>query len=389
MSQPMYRALAGIILAGRALVCPAAAAPTAFPLPQPLTPETSDVAKLSHMPAHWLLVQTLPSGMTIFDADHGRILAGLPTDFAANTAIAPDLKHFYVAETIWTRRTRGERQDILTTYDAETLDLLNETALPPRALTVYKAQDFALSASGQRAFVANLTPATSVTIVDMGGAAPPKKIDTPGCSLIFPFQDAGFASLCGNGSLLTVSLNGAAPTLTHKPFFDAARDPVFESSLVDAATGHAAFITFTGKVFPATLGTTPEIGAPWSLQEAAGQPAAGSGVQELAWRPGGYQVAAWHKASGRLCVLMHPGTFWTQKQAGTEVWVFDMAAKKLLRRIQLKIPAKGVAISQDAAPLLYTTNGEGDLAVINPDTGEEARTAKFDGGGPLLIVAGQ
>jgi methylamine dehydrogenase heavy chain len=377
------------LLATAAVLGLAAASP-AFPPPPALEPETSDVAKLSHLPAHWLLVQTLPSGMTIFDADHGKILAGLPSDFAANTVIAPDLKHFYVAETIWTRRTRGDRQDMLTTYDAETLDLVHETALPPRALTVFKPQDLALSASGRLAYVFNLAPATSVTVVDMAGNTPPRKIDTPGCGLIFPFQDAGFASLCGDGSLLTVVLNGAAvPKLTHQPLFDAAHDPVFESSLVDAATGHAAFISFTGKVFPVTLGPAPVIGAPWSLQAAAGQPQAGVGVQELAWRPGGYQVAAWHKASGRLFVLMHPGTFWTQKQAGTEVWVFDMAAKQLLRRIPLKIPAKGVAISQDASPLLYTTNGDGDLAVINPDTGEEVKTAKFDGGGPLLIVAGQ
>jgi methylamine dehydrogenase heavy chain len=328
--------------------------------------------------------------MTLFDADHGRILAGLPMDFAANAAIAPDQKHIYVAETMWSKGTRGTRQDMLTTYDAASFDVVGEIALPPRALTVFKAQDLALSATGRIAYVFNLTPAMSVTVVDLPTGRVAEKIDTPGCGLIYPWGDGGFSSFCGDGSLLTVALKpGEAPAVAHsKPFFDAAADPVFESSLVDAKTGKALFITFTGKVVPATLGAAPAIDAPWSLQEAAGQKAAGTGVQELAWRPGGYQVAAWHKPSGRLFVLMHPGNYWTQKVAGTEVWVFDTAAHKLLRRIVLKLPAKGIAVSQDAAPLLYATTSEGDLAVIDANTGEETKTAKFDGGGPLLIAAG-
>jgi len=359
--------------------------------PPVLQAETSDVAKLPPLGAHWLLVQTLPSGMTLFDADHGKILAGLPEDFSDNTAIAPDQKHFYVAQTLWSKGTRGTREDMLLSYDAATMDVVHETTLPPRALLVFKAQGMALSASGKRAYVFNLTPATSVTVVNLAAESAPQKIDIPGCGLVFPWQDGGFSSLCGDGSLLTVVVpENGAPRLSHgKPFFDAAADPVYESSLVDVASGKALFITFTGKVFPITLGASPVIGAPWSLQEAAGQKAAGTGVQDLAWRPGGYQVAAWHKASGRLFVLMHAGTFWTQKVPGTEVWVFDMAARKLIRRINLKVPAKGIAVSQDSSPLLYTTDADGNLAVIQADTGEELKTAKFDGGGPLLIATGQ
>ena len=356
----------------------------------PLSPETSDVAKLAPLAAHWVFVETAPSGFTLVDADHGKILAAVPMEFADNLAIAPDRKHIYVAETMWTERTRGVRQDLLTTYDAGTLDILHETKIPPRALAVFKAQDLALSASGRTAFVFNLAPATSVTVVDVASGAVTGHIDTPGCALVYPWKDGGFSSLCGNGTLLNVALAAhAAPVVTHtKPFFAAATDPVFEASLVDPATAQAVFISFTGKVIPVVLGPQPQIGATWSLQEAAGQKAAGTGVQELAWRPGGYQVASWHKASGRLFVLMHPGTFWTQKEPGTEVWVFSMATKKLIRRIPLKVPAKGIAVSQDAAPLLYAASGHGDLAVIKADTGEELRSVSLAGRGPLLIAPG-
>lgn len=362
----------------------------AAPAPPPLQAETSDVAKLAKFGAHWVFVETLPAGMTLLDADSGKILAGVPMNFDANLVIAPDHGHIYVTETLWSEHTRGTREDLFTTYDASTLDIVHEAPLPPRALTVFKAQDLALSASGRTAYVFNLTPATSVSVVDVASGHVLQKIDTPGCGLIYPWQDGGFSSLCGNGTLLNIALPASgAPTVTHSAaFFNAKADPVYESSLVDVVSGHALFITFTGKVFPVTLGPAPVIGTPWSLQEAAGQKAATTGVQELAWRPGGYQVASWHKASGRLFVLMHPGTYWTQKTPGSEVWVFDMAKHTLLRRIPLKNPAKGIAVSQDAAPLLYATTAEGELAVINADTGEEVRSVKLNGGGPLLVVAG-
>ena len=38
-----------------------------------------------------------------------------------------------------------------------------------------------------------------------------------------------------------------------KPFFDANKDPIYEDSFVDRATGKALFLSYTGLVYPATL----------------------------------------------------------------------------------------------------------------------------------------
>ena len=132
---------------------------------------------------------------------------------------------------------------------------------------------------------------------------------------------------------------------------------------------------------------------PWSIQQAAGFAPAGTGVQELAWRPGGGQPAAYHKASGRLFVLMHMGTYWTHKQGGTEVWVLDTNTRKLLKRIPLQpIPTSGLAderppfygtigVSQDAEkPLIYLVNDEGGGDVVmDAGTGEILRKVEFAG----------
>lgn len=375
------------LLLSAGVVCAMATAASAAP--PILQAEKSDTATLAPIGPHWVLVQTEPGSMTIYDGDKGAIVGSVPvSDFLGNVAVAPDLKHFYVAETMWSEATHGTRIDLLEAYDEHTLNLEREVSLPPRALTVFKAENFTLSADGRSAYIFNLRPATSVTVVDLAAGKVQQSIDTPGCGLTYPWRQGGFSSLCGDGSLLDVALGkDGKPAISHtKPFFDANEDPVFESSIDDVKSGQALFISYTGKVYPAQLGAGSKIGTPWSLQTAAGQPAATTGVQSLAWRPGGVQVAGYHRPSHELYVLMHTGTHWTQKVPGSEVWVFDAVKHTLLRRIVLDKPAKGIAVSQDAAPQLYAVSGAGDLDVIDARTGKSLKTAKFDGGGPLVIA---
>ncbi len=182
---------------------------------------------------------------------------------------------------------------------------------------------------------------------------------------------------------MQVPESGEAKAVFSKPFFDANGDPLFESSVVDKSSGAAWFLTFTGKVFPAQLaGGPPVIGKPWSISEAAGFPQAGTGVQELAWRPGGGgRILALHRATKRLFVLMHPGNYWTHKEAGTEIWVLDAARQTLLRRIRLESPARSIVVSQDASPLLFAVADAegGGLAVIDASTGETLRKRMLPG----------
>jgi methylamine dehydrogenase heavy chain len=372
--------LAAIGLAGAPVRSVAAAPPV-------LQAEQSDVATLPPIAPHWVLPPTARTAYTLYDADAGRILGTIPASVEGNIALSPDRRTVYVADTIWSRGDHGTRQDLLQEYDARTLALRREITLPPRALAVYQSRDFALSADGHWAYAFNMSPATSVTIVDLPHATVARTVDIPGCALIFPWRSGGFSSLCGDGSLTNVGYDGGAqPTVTHtSPFFDANTDPIFEQGLVDRATGHALFISYSGKVYAATLGQAPVIAAPWSIQQAAGQTVAGTGVQDLAWRPGGSQPFAWNRASGHLFVLMHTGTYWTHKNAGTEVWELDPVRHALVRRIDLPAPARGIAVSADAAPLLYASAEDGAMAVIDAHTGALRRTIEAQAG-PMLLA---
>jgi len=377
---------------GLAVACMVAAAP---PTPAgAVDPEVSDVATLPPNPPHRFFTTGFrDQAFNIFDADSGKMEGSIPAGYVANLAIAPDDSQFYVAETYWHHGARGQRDDLVSVYDAKTLNLVKEIVLPGRALAS-KLQNFDISADGSKAYVYIMHPAASVVWVDLKKQEVGGTIEVPGCALVFPWGNSGFSSLCGDGSLANVTIPASGPAkVTHtKPFFDPNKDPIYETSFVDRATGKAVFLSYTGLVYQAKLGPEITIEKPWSIQQAAGYAPAGTGVQELAWRPGGWQQAAYHKASGKLFVLMHVGNYWTHKWGGTEVWVLDTNTHKLVSRFPLQpVVSSGLGndrvpyyanmgVSQDAKPLLYLLSGEGNDVVMDATSGEIQRKIEFAGG---------
>jgi len=364
-----------------------------------VTTETSDVATLAPNPPHRFFTSGFrQQDFTIFDGDSGKMEGSIPAGYISNLAIAPDNSQFYVSETYWSHGARGKRDDLVSIYDAKTLNLVKEITLPGRAL-VMKKQNFDISVSGSRAYVYVMMPVSSVVWVDLKKQQVGGTVEIPGCALVFPWGEQGFSSLCGDGSLASVVIPASGPAkITHtKPFFDAANDPIYDNGFVDRATGKAIFISYTGLVYEAKLGADSTVSAPWSIQKAAGYAPAGTGAQELAWRPGGSQLAAYHKASGKLFVLMHPGNYWTHKHGGTEVWVLDTKTHALVSRFPLRaVPSSGlgndavpyfanIGVSQDAKPLLYLLNEEGNDEVLDAATGEQLRKIEFAGGNSVSV----
>jgi methylamine dehydrogenase heavy chain len=234
-----------------------------------------------------------------------------------------------------------------------------------------------LSPDGHYAYDYTFQPAPSVSVIDLKQRKLLTSVEIPGCGLVFPFGERGFASLCGDGSLAVADVDAKGQYSIHrsKRFFDMMSDPVFDESVADRGSGLALFITFDGWVHPVELGDQPRFDKPWSIEAAAGLSPATSEVGAITWRPGGQVEAAYQGSTGRLFVLMHEGHPWSSEQAGSQVWVLDVRQHRLLKRFDVPEAAVVVAVTQDAQPLLFALS-DSWLWVMSADSGAVLRATQ-------------
>lgn len=335
----------------------------------------------------------------LVDLDSGRTLGQLNGGFGVTVALFSATRgEIYVPETHYSRGSRGERVDVLTVYDAASLAPVAEVVLPPRrAINALPTANASLSDDERFAAVFNSVPGTSLSIVDLERRALSAEVSTPGCSLAYAAGPRRFALLCGDGSLLLVTLDAEGRELAKtrsRPFFDPDADPVTEKAV--RVGDEWLFVSFEGRVLPVDVsGGEARFGEPWSLLDDADR--AGS------WRIGGSQHLAIHAATRRLYSLVHQGGADTHKDPGSELWVYDLATRARVSRVTLRNPGLTflgepielggggrlwgwlldtvlgaaidfVAVTQDAEPLLVTASGfSGGLALYDARTGEFLR----------------
>jgi methylamine dehydrogenase heavy chain len=388
-------ALAAALAAGAGLAPARAELPVETPgrvetLPTPLGP-------------HWVwAADALMRRTALVDLESGRTLGFLDGDFGITAPVFGRRRpEIYLPETHYSRGSRGERTDVLTIYDAPSLAPVAEVVLPPgRAINPLPAANAALSDDERFVAVFNYTPSVSLSIVDVERRALASEVGLAGCSLAYPAGPRRFFSLCADGALLAITLDdeGREAGRWRSPkFFDPQADPVTEKAVRHGDTW--LFVSFEGLVHPVDVsGPTITFGEKWSLLDDADR--------ADGWRIGGQQHLAVHGATGRLYSLVHKGGPDTHKQAGSELWIYDLATRARVQRLALRspgftylgqpigfdwpwpfsripdwlvgrVPELGVGVievTQDARPLLVTGgNFSGALAVYDALSGEFLR----------------
>lgn len=274
-------------------------------------------------------------------------------------------KELYVAETFYSRGTRGERTDVLTVYDREKLTVVADLELPnqKRGMMVSNRYTLQLIDKDQFLLVFNFTPAASVSVIDIAKREILNEVQIPGCSLTYPTGVRGFSSLCSNGSLITVQFDSDGKVLTQSrlpTFFNVDQDPLFAKPVF--IDGTAYFPSFNGQMQPINLSSNePSIEPAWSLVSAS--------EAEQNWRPGGWQIASVSDA-GQIYILMHPdGVNGSHKGGGAEVWIFDPKTKKRVERFKLKEWGVSIEVTRGADPYLVVTNGDMQLDIYRASDG--------------------
>ncbi len=225
-----------------------------------------------------------------------------------------------------------------------------------------------------------MTPATSVTVIDIVDRNVLGEISLPGCALTYPTGQRGFSTLCGDGSLISYQIDeagGVASQNRIEPFNDIDNDAMFEEATI--INGVAFFPTFAGNVREINLtADTAALGELWPLVPAAER--AGN------WRPGGLQLTG-ADPNGRLYVLMHQdGREGSHKEGGSEVWVYDVATRSRVQRITLENWGITLELTQSDEPLLLVVNTEMNIDVYESATGNYLRTLQDLGQETILVM---
>jgi methylamine dehydrogenase heavy chain len=308
----------------------------------------------------------------------GQIGANYYANFLQST-VRPEL---YVAETFFSRGSRGARTDTITIYDTASLATTGEIVLPgaKRGLFLPQLNSFQFTDNERLALVFNFTPAASVSVVDLVARKLLSEIPIPGCSLIYPTGTRGFSSLCGNGAMLSIELTAdgkVARQSETKPFNNLDADPLFSAPA--KVGGVSYFVSFKGAVQPIDLsGAEPKLLPTWSLVTAD--------EARANWRPSGTQLAAGGD-DGRLYVVMQAnGHDGSQRDGGGEVWIFDVATHAKVATIKLKTPTQAINIGSAPHPMLLVASLTGTLDFYDLPGGQLTKSEPTQSPGGLTLI---
>ena len=342
--------------------------------PPPLAAEHLTVEQLPAWSPHWAYLfdfsfnNETDGRVYLYDGDRHRMLGQFEVGYYPNLAISPDHKTTAIATTYWSRGGHGARTDVLEYEDNASLTLRGELLLHEKKAqtAAMHSYNLAYSADGRFLYVANLTPSTSLSIVDVAKNAVVGEIDTDGCVQVIPSGPRRVSSLFENGRLLTVTHDDAGKETARnvsQPFFNVDRDPIFVQA-VATPTG-VLYLSFLGDVYQIDLGgAEPKFAEPWPTAAAK---------ERGHWRPGGQQVVAYQARTGRMYVPMHRGGQGSHKAGGSQIWVYDALTHRRVARWPVDVAKYGAAFcvlaTQDEHPLLFAATERSALLVMDGMTG--------------------
>jgi len=365
------------------------------PPPLPIEPIGVVESLPATYPNEWLLVHEASffnmqdgkiivldaSAETLTEQYKGMVNISLMGNYLQNSARS----EIYATETFHTRGNRGDRFDVLTVWDMATLSSKGEVMLPGNKRFMGMPEPYALLLinDGKWLAVSNLSPATSVTIVDVERLNIVSEIPTPGCTFAYPTGNRGFSSLCADGRMMSTTLKADGTVQAQvrtEAFFSSDDSPIFERPVV--IDGTAYFPTVAGLMQPVDVsGDVAVPGEAWSIVTEE--------EKAKAWAPAGIALMDRDDA-GLIYLLMHPDAVDGSYQAGgPEVWVIDPKAKKTLRKIALNEWGLSLAVTKGDSPMLAVLNPTVmSIEIYDPNSGELVRTLSGFGENTPLSFSG-
>jgi methylamine dehydrogenase heavy chain len=344
-----------------------------------LAPEKPGVAVLPAPADSWFLVNAL-EGSYLFDGESGEMLGLMSHQWYTPAAVTlPGRGETYYIESFYSRGVRGKREDVLTVVDLKELSPKAEIDIPDKTAALWFRHHIGLLGDERHVLVFNMTPAQSVSVIDVVDREFDGEISTPGCAIIMPTGQRAFLMICGDGTLQYIELDASGKERKRErtqPFFDVEQDAVFDQPVLTGAGW--LLISREGLVYEvAEQGGRVDIAKPWPLLSA--------GDSDEKWRPGGDQPFTLHRNTNLLYALMHQGEIDTHAEPGTEVWVFDVQRRKRVARMDLDHAASNILASQEERPSLYAIHDDGKVRIYDGIELRRRRTIDEPGPHPSLL----
>lgn len=374
--------IAGLAV-GSSIATYAAAAKAGEPLPPETVPMTLALPEKND---NWVYAfdigfYSLVSGKVVIldvGADTRNVKGMIPAAQFSAFEQSASRDEIYVAETFFSRGTRGEQTDVLTIYKASTVERLGEILLPTgkRFQVVGEKATLRLTGDEKFALVANFTPATSVSVVNLDKREFVGEIDVPGCMMVYPYGKRSFFSLCGDGTLVAVELdrNGKVRKQTRsRKFNDIDNNPLFTKAARIGDTYY--FPSFGGDVqIVENKRGKISVDKRWTLNG-----------RNKTTVPAGWQIASADE-NGNLYVIMRENAVeGDHKSGGSKIWVVDAQSGE----VKDILPLEGDVISVEATaakkPLLLLVNAAMGMEVYDPAAKEKIRDISFDVATPVIL----
>jgi methylamine dehydrogenase heavy chain len=344
-----------------------------------IAPEETSVETLGQPTNDWF-INFAGASAYLFDSADGNMLGLLSlTSYTPAIAVSRSRGEVYAAESYLSRLSRGEREDVLTVYDVTTLSPVAEIDIPDKTLETTGDFNIQLMGNGRHLVVYNLSPAQSVSVIDVENRHFAGEISTPGCGMIMPVNDASFLMICGDGSLQLMQLaddGTESNRVRSKRFFSVDEDAVFDR--VARTRDGWLLISHAGLAYDVGVDDAKiSISKPWSLVNDA--------EREESWRPGGFGLLTVHRSSNLAFILMHQGDVDTHHEPGSELWIFDTDKHKRVTRWVLDKPWSNILVLQGERPRLIADAENGELHIYDALQQRLERSIAQPGGGVKLL----
>lgn len=301
------------------------------------------------------------SPIYVLNAGDLSLEGSIGTGTFAQAMMTADKSSLFSGSVYLRRYTYGDVEAVIHEWDPQTLKLKRELTVSNKMVQGL-SQKGVLNISADKKYLVlqNATPATSVNIVDLEAGKDLVEIPTPGCWTAYPsVEGTAFTTLCGDGTIAKYSYAADGtftPGAKSDKIFDPDKTPLFGDA-----------VRVDGKLVYPSYG-----GSLYVVDDSGEKPVLSQEIKfaEEGWAPTGYNLMAYHAASGTMFVMMHQNPKdGSHKVPADEIWAVNMKTGKVVGRSKAN-GESNITVSQGDTPVVVGVDHLGGVHKYDATMGD-------------------